>query len=161
MSIKCSGQHGAWRERLSTFMYWSDCFSQLFSNESLVSHPTPHFSTCLCAHLAHTVLYSLGPLSFFICMWDMGFLGGSVVKNLPAMQEMWVWYLSWEDLLEEEMATHFSILAWKIPWTEDPGGLQSMGLQILGHWVFAQLWRSNWAHTQTREVYCYVIRLLL
>ena len=63
----------------------------------------------------------------------MGFLGGSVVKNLHAMQEMRVRYLSWEDLPEEEMATHFSILAWKIPWTEEPGGLQSMGSQILGH----------------------------
>ena len=63
----------------------------------------------------------------------MGFLGGSVVKNLPAMQEMRVRSLNWEDLLEEEKATHFSILAWKIPWTAEPGGLQSMGLQIPGH----------------------------
>ena len=46
--------------------------------------------------------------------------------HLP-MQEMKVWSLCWEDLLEEEMATHSSILAWKIPWTEEPGGLQSMG----------------------------------
>ena len=62
-----------------------------------------------------------------------GFPGSSVVKtNLPAvqvMQEMWVPSLDWEDLLEEEMATHSSILAWGIPWTEDRGGLQSMGLQ--------------------------------
>ena len=59
----------------------------------------------------------------------MGFLGGSVVKNLPAMQEMRVRSLNWEDLLEEEKATHFSILAWKIPWTAEPGELQSMGSQ--------------------------------
>ena len=45
------------------------------------------------------------------------------------MQEMWVQSLGWEDLLEKEMATHSSILAWKIPWTEEPGRLQSMGLQ--------------------------------
>ena len=51
------------------------------------------------------------------------------VKNLPAMQETWVESLGLEDPLEEEMATHSSILAWKIPWTEAPGGLQSMGLQ--------------------------------
>ena len=56
-----------------------------------------------------------------------------VVKNLPAMQETWVQSLGWEDPLEEEMATHSSILAWKIPWTEEPGGLQSMGLQRIGH----------------------------
>ena len=52
-----------------------------------------------------------------------------LVKNLPAVQETWVRSLGWEDLLEEEMATHSSILAWKISWTEEPGGLQSMGLQ--------------------------------
>ena len=45
---------------------------------------------------------------------------------------MWVPSLGWEDPLEKEMATHFSILAWKIPWTEDPGGLQSTGLQRVG-----------------------------
>ena len=50
-------------------------------------------------------------------------------KNLPAMQESWVQYLGWEDPLEKEMATHFSVLAWRIPGTEEPGELQSMGLQ--------------------------------
>ena len=49
------------------------------------------------------------------------------------MQEMWVRSLDWEDSLEKEMATHSSILAWKIPRTEEPGGLQSMGLQGVGH----------------------------
>ena len=55
--------------------------------------------------------------------------GGFVVKNLPVIQETWVWPLVWEDLLEKEMATHSSILAWEIPWTEEPGGLQSVGSQ--------------------------------
>ena len=55
--------------------------------------------------------------------------GGSVVKNLPAKQEMWVQSLCWEDPLEKEMAIHSSTLAWEIPWTEAPGKLQSMGLQ--------------------------------
>ena len=61
-----------------------------------------------------------------------GFAGGSVVKNLAARQEMqdiWVLSLSQEDPLEEEMATHSSILAWEIPWTEEPGRLQSLGSQ--------------------------------
>ena len=56
-----------------------------------------------------------------------------LVKNLPAMQETWVQSLGWEDPLEEGMATHSSILAWRIPWTEDPGGIQSMGSQSIGH----------------------------
>ena len=49
------------------------------------------------------------------------------VKNLPAMWETWVQSLGWEDPLEEGMATHSSILAWRIPWMEEPGMLQSMG----------------------------------
>ena len=52
-----------------------------------------------------------------------------IVKCLPTMQETWVQPLGWEDLLEKEMATHSSILAWKIPWREEPGGLQSMESQ--------------------------------
>ena len=52
-----------------------------------------------------------------------------LVKNLPAMQETQVWFLGWEDPLEKEMATHSSILAWRIPWTEEPGRLLSMGSQ--------------------------------
>ena len=59
----------------------------------------------------------------------MGFPGSSqMVKNLPAMQETWVRTLGQEDPLEKGMATHSSVLAWEIPWTEEPGGLQSMGL---------------------------------
>ena len=56
-----------------------------------------------------------------------------MVKNLPAMRETWVRSLGWEDPLKEEMATHSNILAWKIPWTEEPGGLHSMGSQRVGH----------------------------
>ena len=55
------------------------------------------------------------------------------VKNLPVMQETWVWSLGWEDPLEKIMATHSSILAWTIPWTEEPGGLYSIELQRVGH----------------------------
>ena len=56
-------------------------------------------------------------------------LVAQMVKSLPAMWETWDRSLDWEDTLEKEMATHSSFLAWKIPWTEDPGGLQSMGSQ--------------------------------
>ena len=56
-----------------------------------------------------------------------------MLKNLPTMQGTWIQSLDWEDALEKEMATHSSILTWEIPWTEEPGGLQSMGLQRVGH----------------------------
>ena len=56
-----------------------------------------------------------------------------MVKNLPAMQETWVPHLGREDPLEEGTATPSSILAWRIPWTEQPGELQSMGLHRVGH----------------------------
>ena len=55
------------------------------------------------------------------------------VKHLSAMQEIWVRSLGWEDPLEKEMAAHSSILAWKVPWMEEPGRLQSMGFQRVGH----------------------------
>ena len=58
------------------------------------------------------------------------------VKHLPIIRETRVQSLGWDDLLEKEMATHFSVLAWKTPWTEEPGRLQSMGSQRVGH---------NWA----------------
>ena len=74
------------------------------------------------------------------------------VKHLPAMQESWVWSLGGEDLLEKEMATHSSILAWKTPRTEKPGRLQFMGLQRVGHDWAASLslftfWRRKWLLT--------------
>ena len=62
-----------------------------------------------------------------------GFPGGSVVKNPPAMQEIQVQSLGQEDPLEKEKAIHFSILDWEIPWTVEPGGLQSMTSQRVGH----------------------------
>ena len=60
-------------------------------------------------------------------------LVAQMVKRLPTTQESWIQSLGWEDLLEKEVATHSSILAWKIPWTEEPGRLQSMGSQRVGH----------------------------
>ena len=65
-----------------------------------------------------------------------GFCGGSMVKNPPAMQEMqetWVQSVDLEDPLEKEMATKASVIPWRIPWTEEPGGLQSIGSQRVRH----------------------------
>ena len=68
---------------------------------------------------------------------DLREVGASLVaqrlKHLPLMQETWVRSLGWEDPLEKEMVTHSSILTWRIPWTEKPGRLQSMGSQRVGH----------------------------
>ena len=74
-----------------------------------------------------------------------------IVKTLPAIQDTWVWALGLEDPLEKGKATYSSILAWKIPWSEEPGRLQSMGLQRVGHdWVintftyFFHYYYSHW-----------------
>ena len=64
---------------------------------------------------------------------ELDFLVAQTVKNLPAMQETWVQSLGWEDPLQKGMAAHSSILAWRIPRIEGPGGLYSMGLQRVGH----------------------------
>ena len=66
------------------------------------------------------------PSSELKALITVGFPSGSAVKNAPAVQETWVQFLGWDDLLEEGLATHSSIIAWEIPWTEEPGELQSM-----------------------------------
>ena len=68
-----------------------------------------------------------------ICQLEFHSLIAQSVKNLPTVQETWVRFLGQEDPLEKGMATHSSILAWGIPWTEKPGELQSMGLQRVRH----------------------------
>ena len=77
------------------------------------------------------------PLCLFSCLFKQkqktNLRVAQMVKNLPAMQESWVQSLGWEDPLEKGMVTYFSILAWRIPWTKEPGGLQSIGTQIVGH----------------------------
>ena len=70
-----------------------------------------------------------------------------MIKSLPAMQETQVWFLGWEDTLAKETATHSSVLAWKIPWMEEPGGLQSMGLQSVRH---------NWATNSQSYLHSHV-----
>ena len=86
-------------------------------------------------HLYHCIDFSL--LKLGTCSFDCMLLyhiGASPiaqsVKNPPAMWETQVQFLGWEDLLEKEMASHSSIFTWKTPWTEEPGGLQSMGSQV-------------------------------
>ena len=69
----------------------------------------------------------------YLLQYSWASLVAQLVKNLPAMWETWIQSLGWKDPLEKEIATHFSILAWKIPWTEKPGGLQSMESQRVGH----------------------------
>ena len=63
----------------------------------------------------------------------MDFPSGSAIKNPPVMQETWVRSLGQEDPLEEGIAIHSNILAWRLPWTEEPGGIQFMGSQRVGH----------------------------
>ena len=79
-----------------------------------------------CTPLTYTVLYANYGASRV----------AQTVKDLPVIQETWVWSLVWQDPLEKGMATHSSILAWKIRWTEEPGGIQSMGSPRVRHdWV--------------------------
>ena len=68
----------------------------------------------------------------YLLIKEWASLVAQLLKNLPAVQETWVLSLGWEDPLEKKMATHSSILAWKISWTEEPDGLQSMGSQRVG-----------------------------
>ena len=102
------------------------------------------------------------------CLWVImskgfsgvkGFSGKESACQFKKMQEMWVWSLGWEDPLEEEMAIHSSILVWKIPRTEDPGGLQSLGSQRVGQteWLrmqacnYEQSWSSGTLSTLVRS----------
>ena len=80
---------------------------------------------------------SLPYLHWQVVTLPQAFLTAQLVKNLPAVWETWVQSLGWEDPLEKEMATHSSVLAWRIPWMEEPGGLQSMESQK------SQTWLSN------------------
>ena len=96
-------------------------------------------------HTSYTYNSKKHPLKIKIYSFSLqtnicGLLGASLVaqtvKNLLAMQETWIRFLGQEKffpLLEKKLATHSSILAWRIPWTKEPGGLQSMGLQRVGH----------------------------
>ena len=100
-------------------------------------------STIFVGSITNTPRNTIGTLEFYLLLathalsylfelcnpHSLGFPGSSVVKNLPAMREMQVWSLGQEDPLEEEMATHFSFLAWEIPWRGEPRGLWSKASQ--------------------------------
>ena len=77
-----------------------------------------------------------------------------MVKNLPAMQETWIQSLGREDPLEKGTAIYSSILAWKIPWIEEPGGLQSMGLQRVGHDWATNTHYKDWLHINLSSIKC-------
>ena len=78
-----------------------------------------------------------------ISYYNMGFSGGQMIKNLPALWETQVQFQGWEDPLEKEMKTHSSILDWETPRTEEPGSLQSLESQIVGHnWATNTFWFS-------------------
>ena len=79
-----------------------------------------HISVCVC-----------------VCVC-VSFLAAQSANNIPAMQETWVRFLGWEDPLEKVRATHLSILAWRIPWAEEPDGLQFMRSQRVGHNLVAK-----------------------
>ena len=84
---------------------------------------------------SHRIGHNWSDLAYSIAyvVQRCAFLMAQMVKHLPAVQETQVQSLGWEDALEKEMATHSSTLAWKIPWTEEPGRLQSMGSQRVWH----------------------------
>ena len=95
----------------------------------------PSFTACQCHGLGIAINSSGTGLIINICYRDAygASLVAQMVKNLSAKQEIWVRSLGWEDPLEEDTTTNSSILAWRIPWTEEPGRLQSMGSQRAGH----------------------------
>ena len=91
---------------------------------------------CILCTIKHNRISESGPYlqkALRLSAETRGFPSGSAVKNLPAMQEMQFWSLSWKDPREKYMATHPSILAWRIPWTEEPGGLQFIKSQRVRH----------------------------
>ena len=105
---------------------------------------SPHCSPSSCPGLAHKTLLDWRSRFLFFFSFLFFFFNSSIValrassvaqmiKNLPAMRETQVRFLGGEDPLEKEMATHPSILAWRIPWTEEPGELHSMGSKRVGH----------------------------
>ena len=119
-------------------------FSRSVVSDSLQPHrlqharlhsPSPTHEACSRIGIGYPLQYSWASLV------------AQKVKNLPTMWKTWVRSLGWEDFLEEGMATHSSILAWRIPWTEEPGGLRSMWLQRIRHG-----WATSKHSTQyTRE----------
>ena len=106
---------------------WSDLAAAAYVTFCLSIHPCLSFVTAI---LMGITWYHIVVL---ICNFLLTSLVAQTVKCLSTMQETWVRSLGWEDPLEKEMAIHSRTIAWKIPWTEEPGRLQSMGSQRAGH----------------------------
>ena len=104
--------------------------AKVFSSTTISKHQILRHSAFFIIQLSH--LYMTTGKTIALSVWGASQLS-QMVKNLPAMQETQVQSLVGEDPLEKEMATHSSIFAQRIPWTEEPDGLQSMGLQRVGH----------------------------
>ena len=137
-----------YRGKITYLFIWGeekkDCCFRLKSllTRKLLTIIFSSFSLKVCAsvagqNIANTIgehifiFYSSTILRKFTSKWTSPM--AQWVKNSPAMQEVQVWFLGQEDPLEEEIATHSSILAWKIPWTKEPGRLQSIGSQRVGY----------------------------
>ena len=121
------------------FNFWVDCIKK-FENIDWEFLYTPHpaFLSNNNSLYNHSMMIKTKKLMSVLLL---GFPSGSVVKNSPAIQETWVQSLGQEAPLDEDMATHTSILAWRTPWTEKPGGLQNMASQRVRH-----IW-CDWAFT--------------
>ena len=112
------------------FFYWAVCFVSWIAWSICIFWILFPYQL-LCLQLFSSIL---SVVFSSCCLWfTLTSLVAQRVKCLPAMLEIWVRSLCWENPLEKEMAAHSSILAWKIPWTEKPGRLQSMGSQRVGH----------------------------
>ena len=112
------------------FSLWADlCCEYILAQSLSIKHTYPSAVSLFSFACEIAALPFLTSLKASL----LSFPGGSDVNNLPAMQESWVQSLGRKDSLEKEMATHSSTLAWKIPWTEEPGRLQSMESQRVGH----------------------------
>ena len=107
-----------------------------------------------CCQMGWGILWNLE--QFLSTTYKHASLVAQTIKHLPAMWETWVWSVGQEDPLEKEMATHSSTLAWKIPWTEEPGRLQSMWLQRVGHeWTFLPFLISIKTITDAFRLWCW------
>ena len=111
--------------------------------EAALGHQQPCVCACTLGKANLKLLFALH------CRNHWASLVAQLVKNLPAVQETRVQSLNWEDPLEKEMATHSSILAWKISWTEEPGGVQSMGTERVGRY-----WATNTYLQKSLKRYC-------
>ena len=124
---------GALKEELGVWNSWGGGKNKLFFSSTFLSlSHIKRFFFFFSLSLELMIAQQTTQFKFLLrIIWAS--LVAQLVKNLSAMWETWVWSLGPEDPLKQELATHSSILAWRIPWTKEPGGLQSMGLQRVGH----------------------------